>query len=60
MKLSERMRVIGDRIEDLQPCRRNPERFHLELDEIRQELRSIIAQLHHLPAEGAGGQPHSR
>lgn len=39
--LSEQLRELARRVRALSPCRRDPERYHVEKDEIEKELRRL-------------------
>lgn len=51
-ELAEQLRDLARRVRALSPCRRDPERYHLEKDEIEKELARLARA-----AGGGGGRP---
>lgn len=55
--LSEQLRDLARRVRHLSPCRRDPERYHVEKDEIEATLRRLSQEA---GADGARNRPQER
>lgn len=60
-KHSETLRDVARRLRYLQPHHRDPERFHLERDQLEHDVRRVAAELGRLAGSADGGAAgHSR